>query len=316
MIKSIFAICTIIFAATTASLCQTTETSADSIPQLFEPGRISTKYPNRDIAISPDREEIFYTFQGYKREFSVIMHLMQINGEWMEPVVASFSGQFHDLEPAFAPDGKRLYFASNRPTEEGSKKADYDIWYVDKEHGKWGTPVNVGAPVNTDKNEFYPSVAENGSLYFTAEYEGNKGKEDIYVSRYSDGKYARPESLSEGVNSETYEFNAFVAPDESYIIFSSYGRADDLGGGDLYISMKNEQGEWTNARHLPAPINSEALDYCPFVSADQQYFFFTSNRSKVQQADKYKELILMMESIENGFDNVYWMKADRVLKTH
>lgn len=313
MIKSTF-IVIFILAGVSASYGQLADTGIDSIPQLFEPGRISTKYPNRDISISPDRREIFYTLQGYKREFSVIMHLMQINGEWMEPVVASFSGQFHDLEPAFSPDGNRLYFASNRPTENNPKKSDYDIWYVDKQNGKWGQPVNLGAPVNTDKNEFYPSVTTNGSIYFTAEYEGNKGKEDIYVSRLSDGKHSPPESLGEGVNSESYEFNAYVAPDESYIIFSSYGRADDLGGGDLYISMKNDQGEWTEARHLPAPINSKALDYCPFVSTDQQYFFFTSSRSKVKTADKYRDLILMMESIENGFDNVYWMKADGILK--
>lgn len=290
------------------------QTPGDSIPQLFEPGLVSTKYPNRDIAISPDRKEIFYTLQSYKREFSVIMHLMQINGEWMQPIVATFSGPHSDLEPAFSPDGQRLYFASNRPTDKGVDKKDYDIWYVDKKDGRWGNPVNIGSPVNTNKDEFYPSVTNNGSIYFTAEYEGNKGKEDIYVSRLIDGKYTQPESISDAVNSKSYEFNAYVAPDESYIIFSSYGRTDDLGGGDLYISMKNGQGEWAPAQHLPEGINSKTLDYCPFVSADQQYFFFTSSRSNIDFSDKYTELVQMLEAIENGFDNVYWIKFDSVLK--
>ncbi|MBL6447982.1 PD40 domain-containing protein [Fulvivirga sp. 29W222] len=296
-------------------LCSTMlygQNTADTTAQLFEPGLISTKYPNRDIAISTDGNEVFYTLQSYKREVSVIMRLVKVKGKWSKPQVASFSGQHGDLEPAFSPDGKRLYFVSNR-SANGTTKEDYDIWYVDKTNDKWGDPINIGTPVNTEENEFYPSITSKGDLYFTAEYEDNKGKEDIYVSRLVNGKYTNPESISEAVNSKTYEFNAFIVPDESYILFTSYGRPDDLGGGDLYISSKNDQGEWSPARHLSHSVNSTALDYCPFVSADSKYLYFTSDRSSVTSARDYKSIINMMESIENGFDNVYRISWDKIL---
>lgn len=311
MLKLIFPLLiTLIFS--TSSFGQN-NAAGDTVAVLFEPGLISTKYPNRDIAISADGSEIYYTLQSYKREVSVIMQLTKSNGKWSKPQVAAFSGQHGDLEPAFSPDGKRLYFVSNRSADGGTKK-DYDIWYVDKKDGKWGEAQNIGLPVNTEMNEFYPSVTNKGDLYFTAEYKDNKGKEDIYVSRLVDGKYTKPESISEAVNSETYEFNAFVAPDESYILFTSYGRPDDMGGGDLYISIKDDQDKWSPARRLSNTVNSTALDYCPFVSPDGKYFYFTSNRNNIKQADDYQTIINMMESIENGFDNVYrisWESIDK-----
>ncbi|GAA0890738.1 hypothetical protein GCM10009122_04170 [Fulvivirga kasyanovii] len=296
-------------------LCSTalfSQNASDTTAQLFEPGLISSKYPNRDIAISADGNEVFYTLQSYKREISVIMRLTKVKGKWSKPQVASFSGQYSDLEPAFSPDGKRLYFVSNRSVD-GDTKKDYDIWYVERNKDTWGAPKNIGSPINTDMNEFYPSVTSNGDLYFTAEYEGNKGKEDIYVSRWVNGKYTLPKSISEAVNSATYEFNAFVAPDESYILFTSYGRSDDMGGGDLYISKKGEQGEWLPAQRLSNAVNSTALDYCPFVSAGGKYLYFTSNRSSIKPAENYQAIIDMMESVENGFDNVYRISWDSIL---
>ena len=63
-----------------------------------------------------------------------------------------------------------------------------------------------------------------------------KGKDDIFVSKWENGKYTEPVSLSDSINSDGYEFNAFIAPDESYIIFTAYQREDGFGSGDLYMS--------------------------------------------------------------------------------
>ena len=91
------------------------------------------------------------------------------------------------------------------------------------------------------------------------------------------GQYAAAEALGDSVNSVFDEFNAFVDPAETFIIFSSFGRKDDQGNGDLYIS-KNINGVWASAVHVAAPVNSGALDYCPYISPDKKYFFFTSGR--------------------------------------
>lgn len=288
-------------------------------PELFGEAIISTNLYERDMALSPDGSELFYTLQSPQGVFSTIMYMRKKqSGEWSSPEVAPFSGHYSDMEPAFRADGKAIYFVSNRPLKGDSLK-DYDIWFVKRTGRGWSTPVNLGAPVNTSENEFYPSVASNGNLYFTANYPKGKGKEDIYVAKWDRDHYAEPLALDSGVNSSFYEFNAFISPDEDYIIFSSFGRKDDKGRGDLYISFKSSDGSWKPAQNLSL-INSEKLDYCPFVSFDRKIFFFTSEKNSLKTfyapapAD-LKTLKASYNGIMNGQGNIYWLSMESLLSS-
>ncbi|HEY6976323.1 MAG TPA: hypothetical protein VH396_08535 [Chitinophagaceae bacterium] len=284
--------------------------------KLFSPGIISNEFGNRDMAISPKGNEIFYTIQYARGLISVIMYTKKINGKWSMPEVAPFSGIYNDLEPAFSPEGTKLFFVSNRTLNVEDKTKDYDIWFVVKENGEWVQPKNIGAPVNSEKDEFYPSVTRNGYIYFTRAVEGRE--EDILFCKFLDGKYEAAEALPDAINSVNDEFNAFVDPDDQFIIFSVYGRKDDNGGGDLYISRKNERGEWMQAVNPGPAINSKALDYCPYITPDKKYFFFTSNRHAIKIPFEKKQNIKSLESILhsplNGYDNIYWIKASAILK--
>jgi len=287
--------------------------------QIFAPGIVSTGLYERDMAISPDGNELFYTVVSPQNLFSAIISMQKDKkGNWSRPEVANFSGQFSDLEPAFAPDGKKLFFVSNRSLSGDSTK-DFDIWYVEKIDGKWQHPVNIGAPVNTEANEFYPAIASNGNLYFTAAYPRGRGKEDIYLAKWENGRYAVPVALDSAVNSALYEFNAYVSPDEKIIIFTSYGRADDKGRGDLYMSLKDGNGQWQPARNI-SMLNSERLDYCPFLSPDKKIMFFSSERSDLKETyiakpATYQTLIDQRNSILNGQSNIYWISFDKVLES-
>jgi Tol biopolymer transport system component len=223
-----------------------------STPELLAEGIISTSRKERDFALSPDGTEIFYTIQSpVQGVFQTILYRKKnLQGQWSEPVIAPFAGNYSDLEPVFTADGSKIFFSSNRP-ESGTEPKDFDLWFVEKKNGVWGDPKNIGAAVNTIADEYYPSIANNGNLYFTAAYKNAIGKEDIFISRWIDNKYTTPEPLDTAVNSKTYEFNAFVSPDESFIIFTSYGRKDDLGGGDLYMSTKDNNGKWKPAFICP-----------------------------------------------------------------
>ena len=283
-------------------------------PGLFAKGILSDGLSNRDFTISPKGDEIFFTLQQPRFASSTILHMILKNGEWSKPEVASFSGRYRDLEAAFAPDGLAIYFSPDRPLS-GDKTKDFDIWKVKKQsNGQWGEPENLGNTVNSTKNEFYPSITKSGSLYFTVEADYGKGSEDIVVCKWTDLGYSKPESLSEDINTKYDEFNAFVDPDEQFIIFSSYGRADDIGGGDLYISHKDSGGSWLPVRHLPPQLNSASLDYCPFVTWDKQYLVFTSSRLSKSFKDgsrkTYLQLKEMLSSPGNGWDDSYWVTFD------
>jgi Tol biopolymer transport system component len=97
-------------------------------------------------------------------------------------------------------------------------------------------------------------------------------------------------NLGDAINSEKNDWDAYVAPDESYIIFSSQERADTIGGQDLYISYRKEDGTWTPAKNMGPRVNSESGEICPSMSLDGKTFFFTSRR--------------------RGKVDIFWMTAD------
>ena len=285
-------------------------------PVMFAPNVISDEFGNRDMAISPTGDELFYTLQ-YKSGFvfSTIMYSKKVNGQWTTPEIAPFCGQYNDLEPAFSPDGTKLYFSSARPLS-GLGQKDFDIWFVTKENGVWGNPKNMGSPINTEKDEFYVSVTKSGNIYFTREMEG-KG-EDIVVCKWTNNQYDTAVSLPDAINSTGGEFNAFVDPDEQFILFTGYKRMGNIGSGDLFISFKNKSGIWEAAKNLGDKINSAGLTYCPYVSPDKKYLFFSTSRgifkTPFDKKVNFKDLKSLMQNPLNGWDNIYWMATKDILK--
>src|SRR5689334_5246390 len=89
---------------------------APTTPALFLGDKFNTPLQERDMAISPDGKEMYYTLQSGQGVFSTILMRTKGSGDqWSEPTVVSFSGMFSDLEPAFSQDGKTMFFCSNRP---------------------------------------------------------------------------------------------------------------------------------------------------------------------------------------------------------
>ncbi|OIQ37520.1 MAG: hypothetical protein BM563_08330 [Bacteroidetes bacterium MedPE-SWsnd-G1] len=300
------------FLKTSLTFAQTTNSEQQTevfLPEFFK------EFPHvRDISISNNQQEMYFTVLGYKKEFSFIAVAFFKKGKWSKPMVASFSGKDKDLEPFLAPDNLKLFFASNRSIEN-EEKTDFDIWMVQRESltSNWGNPINLGPEINTLKDEFYPAVTNSGNLYFTATIdEDTKGKEDIYLSTYKNGKYTKPKSISDAINSNTYEFNAYVSPDESVIVFSSYNRPDGFGGGDLYMSTKDNNGQWMPAKNLGPEINSSKIDYCPFVDFSANSLYYTSEKStKKSQFEKSMELedyLKYFNSAPNGLSRIYKTK--------
>lgn len=277
-------------------------------PQPFLP-ELFAAFPNvRDLVIAPGGNELFFTIESNKKEFSSIAFSKKKGDKWSKPELVSFSGKFRDLEPALTADGLKMYFASARPlSDTGTVAKDIDIWYTTRASldAPWSAPVNMGKPVNTEKDEFYPCITLSGNLYFTRQSEEAERNEDIYISISYQGKNILPLRLSDSINSLKYEFNAFVAPDESFILFSSYGRPDDLGGSDLYISLKNAKGQWLSAKHMN--VNSERIDYCPYVDAEKKTLYFTSERSEFPASFKEAQKISVFTQggKPNGQSRVY-----------
>jgi len=302
-----------------AGFAQINQLSLDKAPNqlsLLADGFISTHISERDFAMSPDGKEIYFTIASPRNDFQTIVFCKQLkNGQWTKPEVVSFAGLYSDLEPAFSTDGKTLYFASNRPVN-GTEPKDFDIWLTVRESNGWSEPVNLGTPVNTKDDEFLPSITKTGNLYFTASYKGQgRGREDIYRAEWKGDQYQTPQPLDSAINSKVDEFNAFVSPDEDYILFTSYGRGDDSGGGDLYMSVKDRSGKWEGAKCL-TELNSKYLEYCPYVSPDGKILFLTSTRytpiKSFQTKADYATIRNLWSQSLNNQGNIYWVDFEAV----
>lgn len=281
-------------------------------PVVFAEGLVSTHLNQRDTAWSPDGDELFYSIWAPNR--GVIVTIRRTGGEWGQPELAPFSGVHSDLEPFISPDGSSLYFISKRPLVAGDEEKDWDIWMVRRTETGWGEPENLGPPINSEGDEFYPTVTRDGTLYFTADgREDSLGGEDLYRSRVVDGVYVEPENLGPSVNSPGPEFNALVCPDEDFLIFGS-ARTGDHGGGDMYISFRAKDGSWTEAANMGAPFNSSALDFCPALTPDEKFFFFSSRRVPEDAFNhkSYEDLVASLSGPFNGSMNLYWIDAAKI----
>lgn len=277
-------------------------------PTIFGAGVISTGDFDSHPAFTPDGRTLYFVRSDPTFTLWTILVSKFEKGKWNDPVIAPFSGQYADADPFITPDGKRLYFISNRPVT-GKTTQSLDIWFVERTvKGNWREPQNVGAPINSSGNEWYPTMSRNGTLYFGSDRAGGKGRTDIYRSRSVEGKYAEPENLGDAINTQFNEFEPFIAPDESFLIFMGGGRAEGRGGSDLYIS-DNRCGAWTKPVNLGDKINSPRSEYSPYISPDGRYFFWTSARTfadtPLNKKLSFRELNSKLRSPGNGLGDIY-----------
>lgn len=296
------------------------QTPPGATAELFAPGIVTTGTYTRDVAMTPDGSELYFGVLLGPVTTIIEMHRGE-DGVWSEPEVAPFArdSRFFYLEPHITPDGSRFLFLSTR-VEQGEPEEDevrswanQEIWAMDREGDGWGEPYNLGPPVNSEESEFFPSVTRDGTLYFTRGI--GEGQESyIYRSRMVDGRYQEPERLGPEVNSTPNQFNAFIAPDESYLILSTGDRDDSVGGTDYYVVFRNQADEWSGPINMGELVNTP-LDgeFSPYVSPDGRYFFFMSTR--VGPPSRFPDTLTwdfvrsyrMMP--ETGNAGIYWVDA-------
>ncbi len=282
---------------------------SDSLPQLFLPWIVNTSAFEMNASFSKSGKEFYYSVADPYQNYNAIVSVKQGESIWGNPEVVSFSGVYSDFDPFLTHDENRLYFCSRRPLQEGIDKTnDANIWFVQKDNDGWEEPQALNN-INSEYDEYYVSVSQKGAIYFSSTRPGGIGSWDIYFSQDQDSTV---KNIGEPVNSAYREWDPFIAEDESFIIFTS-DRARGFGGGDLYISFKNDNGEWSNPINLGNKINTSDYEYCPAISRDMEYLYFSrfggssvdfntgSKKSLMQLTNKFK-------SIENGLGNIYRIK--------
>lgn len=248
-------------------------------PKMFAPNFISTEEYEFGSVFNSSATEFFFGVDVNGK--SEIRYSKLTDDNWSTPKTILSHNSYGYNDPFLSPDDTRMYFISNSAMDGmGEAKEDIDIWYVERTKNGWSAPVNAGGNINSTGEEYYISFTNEGTMYFSsninASEENGSSDQDIYYSKFIDGKFQKAIRLGEAINTTDYEADVFVDPEESYIIFCAM-RSDGLGRGDLYISFKNSDGSWSKSKNMGEVINSKNHELCPFVTSDGKYLFYTSN---------------------------------------
>lgn len=286
------------------------QTPPGDCARLFAPNVISTGMDERDFAISPDGNEIFFCREAGSFKFVTIFYTQRTAGVWSAPEVFEFctNPAYKYVEPHLSTDGGKLYFISNMPADSITE-GNEDIWVCTKTNGRWSGPRNLGAPVNTQSKEFFPSLTYDGTIYYT-HLDTIVNEEFIYRSKLVKGAYQQPEKLGPNVNIGKARYNAFVAPDESYIIIPAYGMPCSFGATDYYISFRDSLDNWSQPINMGPEINTASTrEWSASVSVDGKYLFFMSNRMNNASLGclSAESLQNFNNSPQNGNTDIYWI---------
>ncbi len=226
------------------SLFKVSATDGYSNPEPFAP-ELKTKLNTGPFTFSADGKEIYYTAnnpkaksdKGYKN--LKILSAKSENEKWKRTDKFSYNSKdYAHAHPALSPDGKILYFASNRPGGFGGM----DL-YMSKlmSDNTWGEPVNMGPLVNTKGDELFPFITTDYKLYFASNGHGGLGGLDIYSYDIlaADKKAQNPGAP---LNSSGDDFGLVFFPDSTKGFFSS-DRGNNGINDDIYsVNLRPAKG--------------------------------------------------------------------------
>jgi WD40-like Beta Propeller Repeat len=251
-------------------------------PEIFAPGILSPfSMLHGKLVFSPDGLEAFWTCNAAPVQ-SRWTARQTPQGIWPLPEPAFLSIEYVENSMVYSADGNRLYFHSRRPIQGTGAPKDKDIWYREKTSKGWGDPVPLGPPVNLPStDESAPSLASDGTLFFSRQESTGAhgapghgaGQIDIYYSEWKNGAYMEPVRMGPEINTEHPEIDPVIAPDKSYLLFTS-ARPDGYSRMmNLYVSFRTTDGRWTPALSLSHTLKIDNI-WFPSLSTDGAYLFF------------------------------------------
>jgi len=255
----------------------------DSIPLVFAPDLISGKGRMHSfVSFSPDLKTMYWSSIPPK-----IMMMQMVDNKWNTIETAPFSNTNNNQAPFVAADHK-IYFTSSRNGGFGH----LDLWYTINEEGCFIEPINVGETINSKQLETHPTVSNNHHIYYTGSIDGKLYHRGIYCSTFENGAYTKAILLPYPINimdSTTLDYTPFIAADESYLLFCSNRQNPEIELCHIYISYKNEEGEWGQPIDLSEKMGFTESSKFPYVTPDKRFLLFSSG------------------------ENIYWVDAKTLL---
>lgn len=266
--------------------------AAAGAPERWTPAEISTDQYESSPTLSPDGRELFFFRADRQFDHYRLLSTRCAGGRWSapaEPLFAAAPGVL-ETDPAFSPDGRRLYYGSDR-----HHKDDLDIWKVERNaDGEWGAPTRLPEPVNSTRSELLPRELADGRLLFGSNRPGGPGGRDLYLATPQDDGQWRVEPLPGGVNTAGDEYEADISRDgKVMVVVANRGERSHL------YRYEKVDGAWRERGQVPA--RQDVFQVGPLLSPDGKRLLFA-------QADGDKSGELFLVDLEPGADPA-WPRA-------
>ena len=255
-----------------------------SEPIPFAQGIISTENNSEfELTFSTDGLTTYFSRRAPEQK-QVIYESKFIDGKWSTPIQASFSTD-RDETPLITPNGKFMYFGSERPIPNKPNKGNFDmnIWKMERTENGWSEPMPLSEPINEvqQEGEEWPSsnnnflfTNDNKTFYYTTMVRGTKSIK-LYETKFDGQDFSEPKVINGLFDDEKYfVYSAVISPDGNFLVFNSYGVPSGAGGEDIFVSKKTENG-WSEAKPIGQLVNSKDEESSPRFSRDGKYFFFS-----------------------------------------
>jgi hypothetical protein len=253
-------------------------------PQPFAPGIITTDEDEGSSAFALNGTA--FLFQKFRDGRCRTYIARLASGVWTAPELIPFwETMVHNGDFVFSSDDKTMLYQVKTETEALLVS---DIWKAELKVAGWGDRTPLPPPINSPDDESFASDMPDGTIYFFSNRRGGKGRFDLYMCPFKDGKYGDAVNLG-SLNTEYNEWDPFIAPDGSYLIFCST-KPGGSGRDDIYIAFRQGDGQWGPPKNMGEEVNSAGSENRPYVTRDGKYFFFTSTR--------------------NGNRDTFWVRAE------
>jgi outer membrane protein OmpA-like peptidoglycan-associated protein len=210
-----------------------------------------------------------------------------VNGFKLENLGTNINSSESDRSPIISPDGKTLYFVSERSGGLGLT----DIWQSTLDSSKWGMAVNSGSPLNNAGHNFVVSVTPDGNTLLvgnTYNADGSSLGTGVSIAVKRNGEWSVPvEQRIDGYVNRNQFSSFFLTPDGTRLIMA-LENDESQGDKDFFISSLKEDNTWSKPQRLCDAVNSFGADFAPFLAADGKTLFFASDgRAGYGSSDVY-----------------------------
>ena len=187
-----------------------------------------------------------------------------------QPLDKTVNTGFPEYLPSVTAEGNTLVFTRRI-------REDEDVFISKKIDGQWGTPEPI-VDINTPENEGSQYISADGNLIVFVRCSDRTGYGgcDLYFSEKKGAIWSKPENMGQPINTRGWESQPSLSADGNILYYAS-NRKGTLGGRDIWRSIRNVQGEWSNPTNLGPTINTPANDESPFFHPDGKTLYFMSS---------------------------------------